>query len=176
MRGFIASTAYLFAVFAALLAIEALFAGWWDLPDEESLLPLLAAAGVVFVPVLVLRRRRPKLIYGDREWPDSHIVAASAVLAAEIFLFLLIWGIAVREEWSENLVWSAGGAVIMFAVFVATGYLERLIRRREARKRGIAPEDYRPGKLARRIASTLAVLAAVFVALGLVTELSYLLV
>jgi len=175
VKGFIASGAYLFAALAVLFAIEALFAGWWDLPEEDSLLPLFAAAGVILVPVLVLRRRKPQLIYGDKDWSQSHIVAAAAVFSAGFFLFVLVWGILVREEWSKNFAWSAGGAMVMFAALVATGYVERLIRRREARKRGIAPEDYRPGKLARRIASTLAALWAVFVALGLVTELSYVL-
>jgi hypothetical protein len=165
---------YLLVFFAMLVTVEAVFAAWWDLPDE-SFLALFAAGAVVVLPVLLLRAARrspePRFEAGIR-WATEHVIASSAVLAIALFSFVFVWGVVVREPWGENLAWSAGGAAALLAAMVVFGYTERAIRRREARKRGIAPEDYKPGKVARRLGWTLAGIAAVYLALGLAIELS----
>ena len=165
---------YLLAFFAVLFAIEAAFAAWWDLPDD-SLLPLFAAGAVVVLPVLLLRAVRrspaPRFEPGGN-WAREHVIASSAVLATATFVFVFLWGVLVRQQWDANLAWSAGGAGAVFVAMVVVGYVERAIRDREARKRGIRPENYKPGRLARRLGWTLAGLLAAYLAIGLAIELS----
>jgi hypothetical protein len=165
---------YFMGVFALLLVIEAAFAAWWDIPDD-SLLPLFGAGAVLFLPLVLLRaaRRDPRPRFeAGHKWADEHVIASSAVLAVALLLFLLVWGVVVREPWGENLASSAGAAAAVFGAMVAFSYAEEAIRRREARKRGIAPEEYEPGKLARRLGWTLACILAAYLALGFAIELS----
>ena len=171
MRSYIGFVAYLFAFFGALLALEALFAAWWDLP-EESMLPFFAAAGTLLAPLLILRRGKPPLFRDGMEWSRERVVASSAALAAALLVFSLVWGLIVRERWTENLGWSVGGAAAAFAGLLVVGYIERYVREREACKRGVAPGDYKPGKLARRVGLTLAVILGVYIALGFLVELT----
>ena len=149
------------------------FAAWWDLADD-SLLPLFAAGAVVVLPVLLLRagRRSPAALFDScGNWAREHVIASSAVLATAVFVFVFLWGVFVRQQSDADLAWSAGGAGGVFVTMVVLGYVERAIRDREARKRGIPPEDYKPGRLARRLGWTLAGLLAAYLAIGLAIEL-----
>jgi hypothetical protein len=130
------------------------------------------AGAVLLPPLLILRRGKPPLFQEGMEWSRDHIVAASAALASGLLLFALVWGLVVRERWTENLASSAGVAGSMFVVLLAIGYVARFVRMREARKRGIAPDEYKPGKLARRAGWTLAVILGVYVTLGFLVELT----
>jgi hypothetical protein len=171
MKSVMASSAYFFAFLASVVGLEALFASWWDL-DEDSLLPLMAAAGALVPLLYVARLLKPRWFRPAQEWPENRIVAWAAILAACFFVFLLVWGVLVDEPRNANIAWSAGGAAAVFAAMVIVSYVERLIRAREARKRGIAPEDYKPGKLARRTGSVVVVLLGIYLTLGLLFELS----
>jgi hypothetical protein len=171
MRSYLGFVGFLFGFFAVMLVLEALLAAWWDLP-AESMLPFTAAGALLVAPLVILRLRRPPLLQDGTKWSREHIVASSAVLGAAMLLFLLVWGLIVRERWTENFGWSAGGAAAVFLFMLVIGYVERSVRQHEARKRGIAPDDYRPGKRARRLLWTLAFILGVFVVLDFLVELT----
>jgi hypothetical protein len=138
MKSVMASSASFFAFLAAVLGLEALFDSWWDL-DEESLLPLMAAAGALVPILFVARRIKPQWFWPEREWPKNRDAASAVILAFCFFVFLLVWGALVGEPWSANVAWSAGSAAGVFAALVIVSYVERLIRRREARKAAWRP-------------------------------------
>ena len=137
MRSYVALSASVFGFLAGVLAVQAILAAWWDL-REESILPWLAAAAVVAVAVLALRRGRPAPFPEATAWARERIVASSAVLAVGLLLVSLAAGIVAREPWEESLAGGAGGSAAVFAVLLALGYGDRAVRRRRARRRRLA--------------------------------------
>src|SRR5689334_22618215 len=148
MRRYVAGTAFAFAVFGAWILTASLLDAWWDLP-EDSMLAVLVAAGVLFVPMHFMRGRIRRRSRESTEWSHAHPVASSVVLAVGMFLFFFGWGVLVGEPWGWNALLAVAAGASMFAWFLAGNRVERLVRGREARKRGISPDAYVPGPLAR---------------------------
>ena len=66
---------------------------------------------------------------------------------------------------------SAAAGALMFTMFLAGNRIERVVRGREARKRGITPDAYAPGPLARGTGLLLVIAGAEFLALVFVVDL-----
>ena len=169
MKGYIAFVAYLLAVFGAIVTLEAVFAAWWEIDADEDPLPFMTAGAVVVGCLAVLRRRVRSFYRSDMRWSRDHIIGSSGILAIGLFAFLLVWGVLVRESWRDNVVWSAGGAAVVFVALILLGYGERIVAR-EARKRGIVIEGYKPGRIARALAWAFAGACGLFLLLGLLIE------
>lgn len=173
MKGHIAFVGYLLACFGAIIALEAVFAAWWEIDPDADPLPYMAAGAVVIGCVFLLRHRIRSFRGFDMRWSRDHVIASSGVFASAFFAFLVVWGVLVREPWRDNVLWSAGGAAAVFAALVLIGYAERIVAR-EARKRGIVIEDYKPGRIARALVWAFAGAWALFLLLGLLIELGLL--
>ena len=174
MRLWIALVALLYATFAVVSRIERVFYRWWGVP-EESLLPLMAAAAVVVVPVLLLQAINPGLrskFKRDDPWAEDHPVKAAAIFAAPTIGLAFVPPVHGSESWAESATWAVGGSGAVFAVLVILFAATKAVRAREARKRNIEPADYKPGRLARGVVTALAVLLGLYLAIGFTIELS----
>jgi hypothetical protein len=170
-RNYLRFLGFLFGVFGAILVLGGLFSAWWDI-SEDSMLPLLAAIAVLYPPLLFFGKRMRRPFSQGTEWAGEHVLQGSLALGLSMFVFLFVWGLIERTAWLENLAWSAVAAAGVFVVVALTSSVQRRVRTRrtrKARKLGVEPTDYKPGKRVRRIGLVVFILSYVLL---FVSELS----
>jgi hypothetical protein len=170
MRRFVAGTVVAFGALAVWGLIASLLQAWWNL-SEDSMLAELVAAGVLFVPLYPRRERIRRRSRESTEWTRAHPVVSSAVVGAATVLFFFGWGVLVAEPWGWNALTSIAVGALMFTALLAGNRVEWVVRRHVATKRGITPDAYVPGPLARGTGLLLVIAGAEFLALVFVVDL-----
>jgi hypothetical protein len=173
LRNYLGALLVLFGALLLVFAIEDVFAAWWEIDEDESLLPLMSASLPFLVAFEVLGR-------GDRDpvarfrpglaWASERFVAASLLFGGAGFVWGLIGGVLLASEsWIENVAASIAIGAAFFGIALVSGYLGRADRRRWARKHGRPSEEF----LRRKPPRVVRVLLWAFLALILLLELNY---